>query len=221
MPSIREWTVTWADRATTARCHPAEDARAVLVLAHGAGAGQHHPFMTTVAQGLARHAVTTVTFDFPYVHEGRRLPDKAPVLEACFAAVAGAVARESATGHLPRFVGGKSMGGRMATHLAAAHAVDARGVVALGYPLHPPGRPERLRTAHLAGITWPLLVVQGSRDAFGTPEELRPALAAVRGPLTLHLIEGGNHAFAVRGRAAGAVLDEVVATVARWILALV
>src|SRR5688572_4684098 len=137
-------------RATTATVYRAATARgALLVLAHGAGAGQHHPFMTAVASGLATRGIDVVTFDFPYVHEHRKMPDRAPVLEGCFGTVIDwAVQQEGWTGRR-LFIGGKSMGGRMATHLAAAgfraHAgagPGLEGVVALGYPLHPPGKPE-------------------------------------------------------------------------------
>ena len=100
------------------------------------------------------------------------------------------------------------MGGRMATHVAAQGLVDLAGVVALGYPLHPPGRPERLRAQHLAQIRQPTLIVQGSRDAFGTPEELRPALAPLGALATLHVVEGGDHSFKVPKR--GPITQEAV-----------
>jgi predicted alpha/beta-hydrolase family hydrolase len=209
--------VPLATGSTTARRYDADAPTAVLVLAHGAGAGQQHAFMTTVAAGLAGRGVTVVTFDFPYMHAGRKLPDRAPVLEACFTAVVGAVRADEALAGLPLFIGGKSMGGRMATHLGASRAVDAAGIVALGYPLHPPGKPDQPRTAHLAAIAWPVLIVQGSRDAFGTPEELTPVLRTMPAPTTLHVVEGGDHSFAVKGLSKGAVFDRIVDVVAGWI----
>lgn len=202
--------------STTALRYEADQPVAVLVLAHGAGAGQHHPFMTAMAMGLACRGVTVVTFDFPYMHAGRKLPDRAPVLEACFAAVVRDVRATPDLAAKPLFIGGKSMGGRMATHLGASRAVEASGIVALGYPLHPPGKPQQLRAAHLPAIAWPVLIVQGSRDAFGTPDELRPVLATMHAQVTLHVVEGGDHSFAVRGRKKEEIYDGLVEAVAAW-----
>ncbi|MGE0593144.1 MAG: alpha/beta fold hydrolase [Vicinamibacterales bacterium] len=191
----------------------------LLVLAHGAGAGQGHPFMTAVATGLAERGLAVATFDFPYMAEGRRVPDRLPVLEAAFR---DAVERARATeglGVLPLIIGGKSMGGRVATHLAVEGLGGLRGVISLGYPLHPPGRPERPRTAHLPGIRIPWLIVQGERDAFGTPDELQPVLAGVPGPVTLDIIAGGDHSFAVprrMGRTEADVRTALLDRVASW-----
>ena len=189
---------------------------ALLVLAHGAGAGQKHPFMMRTARGLAARGIDVVTFDFPYMQTGRKVPDKAPVLEQAFHAAIAAARTMSRAGRV--FIGGKSMGGRMATHLAAAGVPDVAGVVALGYPLHPPGRPDQLRVAHLPSIRVPLLIVQGERDTFGTPDELRPYLTQIPGPATLHVVEGGDHSLTVRGRKGNdeAVLD----VIGNWITAL-
>jgi predicted alpha/beta-hydrolase family hydrolase len=193
------------------------------VLAHGAGAGQHHPFMTAMAARLSARGISVVTFDFPYVHEGRKVPDRAPVLEACFASVANWAVRQEGSARGRLLLGGKSMGGRMATHLAAAGfsagdgaAPRLAGVVALGYPLHPPGRPEQLRDAHLPTIAVPVLVVQGSRDTFGTPAELAPVVARMTAPVTLHVVEGGDHSFAVARTPRETVLDTVADVVADW-----
>ena len=167
-----------APRAVSARRYAAKSSVATLVFAHGAGVGQAHPFMTATARGLQPRHRSAITFNFPYMEGGKRAPDWPPVLEACFVAVAVA-ARDRAGGDLPLFIGGKSMGGRMATHVAAHHldrVAPLSGVVCFGYPLHPPGRPDQLRVAHLAAITRPLLIVQGSRDDFGSPEELAPHL---------------------------------------------
>jgi len=179
-------------------------AGATLILAHGAGAPQTHPFMTAFARGLARRGVHVVTFNFLYKERGRRAPDPAARLEACYRDVLAAVReRRSATDH--RFlVGGKSMGGRIASQVVAANAragtapgVD--GLVFLGYPLHPPGRPEKLRDAHLPSITAPMLFVQGSRDTFGTPDELRPVLDGCVAA-ELFVVDGGDHSFKMRGK---------------------
>ena len=202
---------------TTATCYDSGTGDAVLVLAHGAGAGQTHAFMVGIARALAACGVDVVTFDFPYTHAGRKLPDRQPVLEACFRRVLEwAVARAAGRGRTRAFIGGKSMGGRMATHVAAGDPELARGVVALGYPLRPPGRSGTDRVSHLQTLRTPLLVVQGTRDAFGTPGDITGAMTAVPGPVTVVPVEGGDHSFAVRGRARAAVLGDVAAAVVRW-----
>jgi len=195
-------------------------ARATVILAHGAGAPQTSDFMVALAEGLARRRCHVVTFNFPYMEQHRRLPDRAPVLESCFRdVVAVARARPALTSH-PLVIGGKSMGGRMATHLAAQGLAGVAGVVALGYPLHPPGKPQQLRSEHVGRIRLPFLVVQGSRDAFGTPEELRPVLAPLGRAATIHVVDGGDHSLKVARSSPTAqahifegVLDEIV----RWI----
>ena len=191
-----------------------EDGGSWLVFAHGAGAPQKHPFMVAVARGLAARGLPVVTFDFPYMRHGRKAPDRAPVLEAAFREVMSA-ARETFT---PRrlFIGGKSMGGRMATHLAA-EGDDVNGVVALGYPLHPPGRPEQPRSAHLPNIRVPVLIVQGERDAFGTPGELKPVLETMTAPVGLHIVPGADHSLAVKGKRTGELLEGVIDAVADWV----
>jgi len=193
---------------------------ATVVLAHGAGAPQSSAFMVAFAEGLARRGCHAVTFNFPYTEQGRRLPDRAPTLEACFRDVIAAVRARADLAAAPLVIGGKSMGGRMASHLAAQGVPDLAGLVALGYPLHPPGRPDRLRAEHLARIRQPFLIVQGSRDAFGTPEELRSALAPLGATATLHVVEGGDHSFKVpkRGPITQAeVFERVQDEIARWI----
>ena len=195
--------------------YPAEgSAAAVLVLAHGAGAGQKHPFMVAAAKGLAARGISLVTFDFPYMRERRHVPDKAPVLEAAFKDVIDA-AREW-SGAREVFIGGKSMGGRMATHLGAQGVDGLLGIVALGYPLHPPGRPDKPRIEHLPSIRVPVLIVQGERDTFGTPDELKPVIATMRANVTLHVVAGGDHSLAVRGKKKDEAFQEVLDVVARW-----
>jgi predicted alpha/beta-hydrolase family hydrolase len=192
---------------------PGARASALLVLAHGAGAGQAHPFMVRTARGLAARGIDVVTFDFPYMAAGRKVPDKAPVLEQAFHEAIAAARRQSGARRV--FIGGKSMGGRMATHLGAADVPDVAGIIALGYPLHPPGRPDQLRVAHLPAIRLPILIVQGERDTFGTPDELRPHLAAIAGPATLHVVAGGDHSLAVRNRKGND--DAILDVIAAWI----
>lgn len=202
-----------------ATAYPAERrAEAVLVLAHGAGAGQKHPFMVATAKGLAARQISVVTFDFPYIRERRHAPDKAPVLESAFRDVIDATRQWGGAKDL--FIGGKSMGGRMATHLGAQGLEGLLGIVALGYPLHPPGRPDKPRTEHLPSIRVPVLIAQGERDTFGTPDELTPVIATMtKTKVTLHAVAGGDHSLAVRGRQKDAVFEGVLYVVASWILA--
>jgi uncharacterized protein len=211
-----------SDGTTTAIVYPAEAAvsRATLILAHGAGAGQRSPFMVAFARAIAALGIDVVTFDFLYAHQRRRVPDRTPVLEACYEAAIEAVSRRAAGERL--FIGGKSMGGRIATHVAAT-GLGSRtaGVVLLGYPLHPPGRPEQRRDAHLPSVRPPMLFVQGSRDTFGTPEELGPVVRMLGSRATLHVVDGGDHSFKLpRGNAArqAAVYEDIQRTVAEWIV---
>lgn len=195
--------------------YPADgSAAALLVLAHGAGAGQRHPVMVSTARGLAERGIDVVTFDFPYMAERRRAPDRAPVLEESFRAAIEAARGWSRAGRL--FIGGKSMGGRIATHLGAQGVEGLHGIVVLGYPLHPPGKPEQLRVAHLPDITAPVLIVQGERDAFGTPAELAPHIDAMQAAVTLHVVTGGDHSLKVRARKDDEVYDEVLGVAASW-----
>ena len=154
--------------------------------------------MVDFARALATLGFDTVTFNFPYTEQRRRLPDRAPVLEACYAAVIQETRRRLESARHALFIGGKSMGGRMATQLAASDAtLPIAGLVLLGYPLHPPGQPAKRRDAHLPSVRRPMLVIQGSRDSFGTPGELAPAFGSLDPPATLHVIEGGDHSFKV------------------------
>jgi predicted alpha/beta-hydrolase family hydrolase len=218
----RSFAVDAGGGQTTALFYPAEGkARAAIVLAHGAGAPQTHPWMVAMARGLTARAIDVVTFNFLYAERKRRMVDRPPVLEATWRAVVLAVrARDDvAVGRL--FAGGKSMGGRIATQVAAQEgaAWPVAGLVLLGYPLHPPGKPETLRAAHLPAVRVPMLFVQGERDTFGTRDELAPIVERLKGgaPGTrLYVVEGGDHSLATRrGRAAGgdatftAVVDEV------------
>jgi predicted alpha/beta-hydrolase family hydrolase len=190
-------------------------ATVVLVLAHGAGAGQKHPFMVATAKGLATRHISVVTFDFPYMRERRHVPDKAPVLESAFRDVIDATRQWSGARDL--FIGGKSMGGRMATHLGAQGLDGLRGIIALGYPLHPPGRPDKPRTEHLPSIRVPVLIVQGERDTFGTPDELKPVIATMKKTaVTLHVVAGGDHSLTVRGKKKDEAFQDVLNAAAEW-----
>jgi uncharacterized protein len=210
-----------AGQSVTALHYPAAgpSAGATAIVAHGAGAGQHSPFMVAFARALADRGFDAVTFNFPYTEQKRRLPDRAPVLEACYGAVIAETQRQMASARDWLFISGKSMGGRIATQLAASDSeLPIAGLVLLGYPLHPPGQPQKRRDAHLPSIHRPMLVIQGSRDTFGTPEELRPVLDALTPPAALHVVEGGDHSFKVsRSGGRQAAIDETVRqTAADW-----
>jgi predicted alpha/beta-hydrolase family hydrolase len=195
---VRELIVSWDGGAasTTARLFEASTPASTIVLAHGAGAGQHSAFMVNFAEGLSSHGMDVVTFNFLYTEQHRRVPDRAPVLEACYRAVIDVVLHEVGSAPAGLIIGGKSMGGRIATQVAAAdRSIPLSGLVLLGYPLHPPGRPEKKRDEHLPLVGRPMLIVQGARDTFGTPEELRPVLERIDPKPTLRVVDGGDHSF--------------------------
>ena len=206
--------------AVTALVYPADGrAAASLILAHGAGAGQMSAFIVAFARGIAALGIDVITFDFPYITQKRRIPDRGPVLEACYVAVIEAARRDIESARRFLVVGGKSMGGRIATQVAADRDLKVTGLVLLGYPLHPPGRPAVMRAAHLPAIRRPMLFVQGSRDNFGTPSELNPIVAGLSPPPTLHVVTGGDHSLKVSRdpQAQAAVYDDVQRTIVRWI----
>ena len=171
-------------------------ARVTLILGHGAGADQTSGFMVAFATALAARGIDVVTFNFLYSERGRRIPDPNGRLESCWRAVIGSV-QGRITSDDKLAIGGKSMGGRIAAQVAAGGAGDLAGLVFLGYPLHPPGRPDRLRAAHLRDVKAPILFVQGSRDAFGTPAELQPIVSRLGPAADLFVVEGGDHSFKV------------------------
>jgi predicted alpha/beta-hydrolase family hydrolase len=195
--------------------YPAKTPAAALVLAHGAGAGQKSAWMVKAARALADHGISCATFDFPYITAGRKVPDKAPVLEAHWRTVLDEARRTFKD--LPLFIGGKSMGGRIASHIAAQGIEGVTGLVFFGYPLHPPGRPEKRRDEHLPAITQPMLFIQGSDDQFGNQREMEPLIAGLRNA-TLHPIKGGDHSFKVRGGAAAveSAFQEAITVAAQW-----
>jgi len=200
------------------RDYPAADATApTLVLAHGAGAGEDHPWMTRVATGLAARGIHVVTFNFPYKEAGRSLPDPGPVLEAAFANVW----KDSRA----VFAGGKSMGGRIASQAAAKQLFSPApaGLVYFGYPLHPPGKPAQRRDAHLPSLTQPMLFLHGTRDPFGSPDEMTALASGLGAAATLHLIDGGDHSLVrpKRQDPDGGSVDAAMDIAARWMAGLI
>jgi uncharacterized protein len=154
-----------------------------------------HPFMTGVAEGLTAGGLSVLRFNFPYIDAGRRIPDPPPVLLDTWDAVIRAAARLA--GGLPLVAGGKSMGGRMASMLAADRGPEfpAKALVFFGYPLHPPGRPDRLRDAHLPQIRIPMIFIQGSRDALARLDLIEALVERLQPLARLHVVEGGDHSF--------------------------
>ena len=191
-----------------------------IILGHGAGANQLSPFMCLIANGLAERRFDAMTFNFGYMERGRRVPDPKAKLEACYRAVIDAATLHKKLKGNRLVIGGKSMGGRIASQVAAAgeNPHNLVGLVLLGYPLHPPGKPEQLRDSHLKDIRVPMLIVQGSRDAFGTSNELRTVIKRLHLPATLHAIEGGDHSMKVPKSLAPQtqIYETVMNTIARW-----
>lgn len=184
---------------------------AVMVLAHGAGGGMRAPILAGFAEGLVAGGVSCLRFNFPYTEAGRRGPDPEPVLREAWAA---AFERGTALGE-PVWIGGKSLGGRIAS-MVVADGLPAAGLVFVGYPLHPPGKPERIRDSHLGRIRVPMLFLQGTADPFARPELLTKTVGRLGKLATLHPVEGGDHSFRVRGTpkddaGTGSALGEVAA----------
>jgi uncharacterized protein len=187
-----------------------------LVLAHGAGGGMETPLLQGFAEGAAAAGVTCLRFNFAYSEAGRRGPDREPVLRAVWAA---AFEAGSDLGG-PAWAGGKSLGGRIASMMVADGELPAAGLVFVGYPLHPPGRPERIRDAHLDAVKVPMLFLQGTADPFARRDLLGSVIDRLGDRATLHPVEGGDHSFRVRGgrrddAGTGSALGE---TAARFIL---
>ena len=171
---------------------------ATIVVAHGAGAGMDHPFLVGFAQACLEEGMATMRFNFPYVESGRRSPDTEAVLRDTWRAVFDAAwARRKKE---PIWASGKSLGGRLASMCAADAEIDPAGLVFLGYPLHPPGKPERIRDEHLYRVEVPMLFLQGTSDPFASPELLHQVVNKLGDRATLVPFEGGGHSFEVRGR---------------------
>src|SRR5436190_2989920 len=195
-----------------------KDARVLYVLAHGAGAGMRHPFLESIAQRLAQRNVATLRYQFPYMERRASRPDTPAVAAA---AVRAAVSEAARVAHgLPLVAGGKSFAGRMTSTAQAEEPLPGvRGLVFLGFPLHPPGRPGDARADHLAEVQIPMLFLQGTRDEFADLELLRPVVKRLGDRATLHSVDGGDHSFHVlkrSGRTDAEVLEELAAAVEEW-----
>lgn len=212
-------TIATGDASVSALLLAPTDARAGYVLAHGAGAGMTHPFMGAVAQGLAARGIATLRYQFPYMERGSRRPDTPRVAHAAVhAAVVEAAQRLPG---LPLFAGGKSFGGRMSSQAQAASPLPGvRGLVFLGFPLHPAGKPSDERAAHLFDIGIPMLFLQGSRDDLASLELLEPVVAKLGAKATLAVFADADHSFHVparSGRKDAQVLAEVLDALAGWL----
>lgn len=187
-------------------------ATALYVMAHGAGAGMRHRFMAAMAAALAGLGVGTFRYQFPYMENDQKRPDFPPILHATVRAAVG-TAGQLAPG-VPLFAGGKSMGGRMTSGAAAiAPLAEVRGLIFLGFPLHQPGKPSVTRAEHLAQVSIPMLFFQGTRDSLADLDLVKSVIAGL--PLaTLHVVEGGDHSFAVPRRS-GRTSEEALAEMAR------
>jgi predicted alpha/beta-hydrolase family hydrolase len=206
--------------SVTALLYPASKRLGVtVVLGHGAGADQFSGFMRMTAEGLAARGLDVMTFNFLYKEQGRGIPDPKARLESCYLAVIKTALTHRKLKQNRLVIGGKSMGGRIASQVAAVAPEGIAGLVFLGYPLHPPGRPEKMRDEHLRDVQAPMLFVQGARDTFGTAEEIRAVIKKRSLPAKIFVIEGGDHSFKVPkslGVPQQQVYEMVMDKVAEW-----
>jgi uncharacterized protein len=204
--------------AVSALLDGTERPAAAYVFAHGAGAGMDHPFMTAMARGLAERRIATLRFQFPYMEQGSRRPDAPQVAHAAVRAAVQEAAQRLPG--VPLFAGGKSYGGRMTSQAQAAEALpNVSGIVLVGFPLHPAGKPSADRANHLANIRVPMLFLQGTRDALADLELIRHTTAMLGARATLHVVQGADHSFHVlarSGRTDEQVRQELLDTMAGW-----
>ncbi len=220
LPSTQPLSIEVAGHgAVSALSTTPENANAALVLAHGAGAGMHHPFMAAVANGLATRGIATLRFQFPSMERGSRRPDPPRLAHAAVRAAV-AAANERLPG-LPLFAGGKSFGGRMTSQAQAGSPLaGVAGLVFLGFPLHPAGRPGDERGEHLARVACPMLFVQGSRDELADVALITALAHRLGARTTLAMFDDADHAFHVRARSGSndaEVLGHILDTIVEWI----
>lgn len=212
--STENTTFSWDGGTVSGVWNHPEQGDDYLILGHGAGGTLHTPQLKTFAERIAANGLGAVRFNFAYAEAKKKAPDRTDKLEACYRAVAQTVAARA--GRV--FVGGRSMGGRIGSQIVA-QGFPAAGLVFLAYPLHPPGKPERLRDEHLMSIQVPMLFLQGTRDPFARPDLLDKTIAALP-TATLHAISDGDHSHKVPGRSAADVMDELVDATFAWLRAL-
>jgi predicted alpha/beta-hydrolase family hydrolase len=191
---------------------------ACYVLAHGAGAGMTHPFMNAIADGLSERGIATLRYQFPFMENGSKRPDRPPLAHAAVRAAVAAAAYLTPT--IPIIAGGKSFGGRMTSQAqAAAPLPNVSGLAFIGFPLHPAGKPSDDRASHLSEVRIPMLFLQGTRDALADPRILTTVLARLPATATLRLVEHADHSFHVPARSGttdSQVLNEVLNALADW-----
>lgn len=209
--NVEKGSFSWAGGTVTGFWHHPARGETYFLLGHGAGSNLYTPSLVRIAEALAAAGVGVVRFNFPYAEARRKVPDPQPRLESCCRAVAQQVAERA--GRL--LLGGRSMGGRIASHVVA-DGFSAAGLIFFAYPLHPPGQPEKIRDAHLSRITVPMLFLQGSRDPFARPDLLAKTVRRLP-TARLHVVQDGDHGLAVRGRSPAEVLGELVEAVTHWI----
>ena len=215
LPCVEEIEVPFTPAALTASVHGSGDT--AVILGHGAGGDRRTPFLVRMAERLGGSGRRAVLYNFPYTEARRKLPDRPEILEGACVAVAEHVRR--ALGAARVVHGGKSMGGRIASQ-AVAKGAPADALVFLGYPLHPPGRPEMLRDRHLPGIVAPMLFLQGTRDSFARWDLIEGVVRTLGPRAMLHRVEGGDHSFVVprkSGRSTAEAEEEIAATLLDWL----
>ncbi|MDB5752922.1 MAG: alpha/beta hydrolase [Ramlibacter sp.] len=210
-----------ADAAVSALLDLPASPSACYVFAHGAGAGMEHPFMASIAQGLAEHGVATLRFQFPFMEQGSKRVDPPKVAQAAVRAAVDEAARRLPG--VPLFAGGKSFGARMTSQAQAGLPLACvRGLVFVGFPLHPAGKPATERGQHLADVGVPMLFLQGTRDALAALELVRTTASELGPRATLHVVDGADHAFHVvlrSGRNNAQVCEELLGTMVAWMAA--
>ena len=198
-----------------------------IILGHGAGADQLSGFMRLFARGLSDRGLDVMTFNFVYTEQRRGVPDQKAKLESCFRAVIEAALSQKKVKGNKLVIGGKSMGGRIASQVVAAAyeqndplATEIAGLVFLGYPLHPPGNPAKLRTEHLPQIKVPMLFLQGTRDSLGSTDEIAPIVKELKLRAEIYVIEGGDHSFKAPkkfGRTQEEVFESAMDAIVEWV----
>ena len=194
--------------------------KACYVFAHGAGAGMEHVFMGHISKGLAERGIASLRFNFPFMEQGSKRPDLPAVAHAAICAAVAEAAKQLPG--VPLFAGGKSYGGRMTTQAQAAEPLPGvEGIVLVGFPLHPAGKPSTERAAHLGSVKVPMLFLQGTRDALADVDLITRTTASLGKKATLHVVEGADHAFHVlvrSGRTDAQVHEELLDTMASWMM---